>query len=54
MTNGEKIRNMTDAELAELLPSGDCFCCPVITDKNYSRLSCYECALKWLRSDSEE
>lgn len=56
MTNAEKIRKMTDEELAEYLPScrqnGDCFGCPILAD--YSDATCYECALRWLKSEVEE
>lgn len=52
MTNGERIRSMTDEELAEILPSGDCFCCPIVTRSMYPAYnSCKECALAWLQSE---
>ena len=52
MTNAEKIRNMTDEELAYMLM------CPAEYDLELNKASeckgemngnCYECTLKWLR-----
>lgn len=52
MTNAEKIKNMTDEELAMMLM------CPAEYDLEFSKASeckgemnrnCYECTLKWLR-----
>lgn len=54
MTNGERIRSMTDEELADILPSGDCFCCPIITKSTHPAYgSCKECALAWLKSEED-
>ena len=58
MTNGDRIRSMTDEELADILPSGDCFCCPIVVMKVTCTPhaapmpvygSCEECALAWLK-----
>ena len=58
MTNGDRIRSMTDEELADILPTGDCFCCPIMTTKvtwapHAGKMpvydSCEECALAWLK-----
>lgn len=54
MTNAEKIRSMTDEELAKYLPVGDCFCCPVLTTTNYPQDDCDACAIRWLKSEAEE
>ena len=54
MTNGERIRSMTDEELAQILSSGDCFCCPIMTISTHPVYdSCEECALAWLK-DKED
>lgn len=52
MTNGDKIRQMSDDELAEYFAL-DCNCPPEekLTDCNSK---CYECWLKWLKSEGEE
>ena len=52
MTNADRIRNMTDEELAETIM------CPfdIIGSNetcNYKR-NCQECALAWLQKESEE
>lgn len=44
MTNGDKIRQMTDKELTELIR------CPHSVDGcSVVKLSCKECTLQWLR-----
>lgn len=46
MTNGDRIRSMTDEELAIRIP------CPYYTDVDHCNLpatSCFDCRLKWLR-----
>ena len=49
-TNGDRIRQMTDEELAELL-SG-CVACGHVM--NCLDTSCYECTLKWLKQEVQE
>lgn len=58
LTNGDKIRGMTDEELAEKA-SGMivCFCCPVKGCRGRApddSDTCTNCWLKWLRSPVEE
>lgn len=46
MTNGDRIRSMTDEELAINIP------CPYYTDVDHCNLpatSCFNCRLKWLK-----
>lgn len=47
-TNGDRIRQMTDEELAESL-SGSVACSHVTSCLD---TSCYECTLKWLKAES--
>ena len=56
-TNADRIRSMTDAELALAIM------CPAEYDSNFNKnekcngemnKNCYECSLKWLRAESEE
>lgn len=56
MTNADRIRSMTDEELAEFIGSTNstipCGTCPVelANDEN----GCVECILKWLQAEVEE
>ena len=55
MTNAEKIRQMTDEELAYLLMPGDYVACPVhLLGGRDCRESCCECALEWLREEIDD
>lgn len=50
MTNGERIRGMSDEELAEIIM------CPYDTDPsvcNYKGV-CLDCCLEWLKQPAEE
>ena len=49
-TNGDRIRNMTDEELAESL-SGSVACRHIMSCLD---TSCYECTLKWLKQEVSE
>jgi hypothetical protein len=60
VTNADRIRSMTDEELAELFKSWiqDCGCnavpCLELCEeniKNYGHKSCQECWLDWLRQE---
>lgn len=59
MTNGDKIRQMTDEELAEILmcPYDDCGKmlenCEKFKDVNRAR-RCQECSKAWLKREAEE
>ena len=57
MTNADRIRSMTDEELALAIM------CPAEYDLNFNKnekcngemnKNCYECSLKWLRSEEEK
>lgn len=51
MTNGDKIRSMSDKELANLLESQQgCACCAMKYEncRTIDDLSCYEQILKWI------
>lgn len=52
-TNGDRIRAMTDEELAKLLKSGT-FICGRLGDVCKDMPGCEECCLVWLRSPVEE
>ena len=67
MTNGDRIRNMTDEELAELVSSGEWACiCPMCEfygttdcafDEDYGtedKKICAKGVMKWLQSQAEE
>lgn len=58
MTNGERIRSMTDEELAEFLFGTlyDCVCCPIIkfcveTRPKMPILNCKSVIKIWLKSE---
>ena len=51
-TNADRIRNMTDEELAEYL--GNIHYCPAAYPTCDLTKECKECWLKWLRSPVEE
>lgn len=53
MTNADRIRNMTDAELAKLLSTGT-FICEGRKDICENMPGCEECRLAWLKAPVEE
>lgn len=52
-TNADRIREMSDEELAKLLESGT-FICGRLKDVCEDMTGCEECLLAWLRSQVEE
>ena len=53
-TNADRIRSMTDEELAvNMMCPNENGLAEIDCDKN-DNCNCYECLLKWLRSESEE
>lgn len=49
MTNGDRIRNMTDAELVDVIH------CPLVeVDGCHTGKSCALCILRWLRSPAND
>lgn len=54
ITNAERIRQMTDEELAQIIMcpnenmSGECMC------EKDTRTNCIQCCLEWLRKEVEE
>lgn len=58
MTNAERIRGMSDEELAKLFVSGwfdgPLFTCPVKDVECESDISCDVCFLEWLKAPVEE
>ena len=58
MTNADRIRNMTDEELAEFIGSNEntlvlpCTICPIEIANHKGE--CVECILKWLQSEVKE
>lgn len=53
MTNADRIRNMTDEELAKLLSTGT-FICEGRKDICENMPGCEECRLAWLKAPVEE
>lgn len=55
MTNAEKIRHMTDEELAYALMPGDYVPCPMhLLGGKDCRKGCTECVLEWLQQEADE
>nr|DAJ72312.1 MAG TPA: Protein of unknown function (DUF1244) [Caudoviricetes sp.] len=53
-TNADRIRSMTDEELAvNMMCPNENGLAEIDCDKN-DNCNCYECLLKWLRAESEE
>ena len=53
-TNANRIRSMTDEELAvNMMCPNENGLAEIDCDKN-DNCNCYECLLKWLRAESEE
>lgn len=50
-TNADRIRNMSDEELAELLNNANIMC---EWKKGNCERSCIECTLKWLQAEVKE
>ncbi len=53
ITNADRIRAMTDEELANLLSTGTFICDKVKDEWCAYDPDCYECCLAWLRSPAE-
>ena len=57
MTNGERIRQMTDEQLAEWLDNEASYTCNICIRRNEksscSDYICEECVTKWLKQESE-
>ena len=54
MTNADRIRNMTDEELAtNMMCPNENGLAEIDCDEN-DNCNCYECLLKWLREESED
>lgn len=53
LTNGDRIRNMTDEELAQLLNTGT-FICEGLKDICEYMPGCEVCMLAWLRSPAND
>mgnify|MGYP004554362751 FL=1 len=51
-TNADRIRNMTDEELAKLLSTGT-FICEGLKDICENMPGCEECRLAWLKAPAE-
>jgi hypothetical protein len=54
MTNADRIRNMTDEELAKLLSTGTFICEGLKEDICENIPGCEECRLVWLKAPVEE
>ena len=55
MTNGDRIRSMTDEELAEIISSlGNCDTCYLYLNRGCNiNTSCKDAVLEWLRKETE-
>ena len=53
MTNGDKIRTMTDEELADWRSDGQCPPTRFFGDYDCENNSCEGCWLSWLKEDAE-
>lgn len=53
MTNGDRLRQMTDEELAIELPDSICRMVDGIECTEFD-LSCYECRLMWLKQEVDQ
>ena len=51
MTNGDRIRKMTDEELATQL---EAFICHKVKECRAEDISCVECAMQWLKQEACE
>ena len=51
MTNGDRIRKMTDEELATQL---EAFICHKVKECRAEDISCIDCALKWLKQEEKD
>ena len=49
MTNGDRIRAMTDEELAEIFSETICKWCECKT-----RVSCKECCVEWIQKEADD
>ena len=55
MTNADKIRRMTDEELAYKIMPGNYTACPVhIIGQRNCREDCTECVLEWLQEEATD
>lgn len=55
MTNGDKIRQMTDEKLAHTIMPNNYTPCPVhMLGEKDCQEDCTECVLEWLRQEAEE
>lgn len=52
MTNGDRLRSMTDEELAKMHIIGRPFCNIVKCEE--AEGSCYKCALSWLKGQEDD
>lgn len=54
MTNADRIRAMTDEELAELLVDGCCGSkCDDQPQNEFGSVNCFQCRIKWLQQPAE-
>ena len=53
LTNADRIRAMSDAELLELLKDFSAFAC-IFPDKDCEHVSCVECVEAYLKAPTEE
>ena len=54
MTNGDRIRSMSNEELAKLLYSHGCVPDDVICPRIYGQAGCEICWMDWLMQEAEE
>ena len=53
MTNADRIRNMSDEELAELIHTNN-FICAEMQENTKCQIECKKCLLQWLQAEVKE
>ena len=54
MTNGDRIRSMTDEELIKMLENRHSYCELCSYQSLFSQPDCEDCFAKWLQQDAED
>ena len=54
MTNGDRIRQMTDEELIKMLEQHHSHCTLCSYQRLFSQPDCEDCFAKWLQQDAED
>ena len=54
MTNGDRIRQMTDEELIKMLEHRHSYCTLCSYQRLFSQPDCEDCFAEWLQQDAED